>query len=694
MFKRASVPPLPDEEICETLVITEKPDVGVHIAKAIGDPQPNDGFIVTANRTVVVFMYGFLLEPKKPEEYDPSLKEFLWETTPFIPKPFQMKPKDGLAAKQLRVLGRFFKVAKRVIIATDADRSGEAIAYEGINLFRFAGLIERLWLSDLSIPAIRLALKNLRHPDETIGLCFAEIARIQADWYVGMGMSRAAALALRERGNSEPISVGRVQTPALALVVMREEQIRAFVPEHYFELEGIAQTAGGQRFQVALAPDAPARIRERHIADRLAKVALGAVGRLRVKDGEAFVPPPPLFSASLLQLEANRRFGWTTEKTMKVAQRIYELGFITYPRPNNSYLPAAQQDQIREKISNLAAIPDLAHLAAAGAQVTIRRDVYDDAGVKGHHAIVPTLSVPDPHQMGPDGFQLFTMIAERTVAAHMPDAVFATRSILFDAGGVPFTLRASIRDKAGWQAVERTADPNGRLPDVRDGEVARMISLDVVERHTSPPDHYTEGTLVADMENIGATVQDPRHRRVLEQSSGIGTGGTRPIIIKSLKDRGFLLEQGIYVVPSELGGNVVRTLRRLAPTYVDPVMTALWEDKLELIAQRKFSVTSFLSMVENQIRRDVAQIRAGVGVDNMAGSSNRKGQSRPGQLPKDVYLQRKKEALESGIPLAVYGREDRDRAAALGAIWIGEKNAWMITPTMDPKPFRDAGFLR
>jgi len=734
--------------------VCEKPDQARIIAEALGGGRRGDGAFEGQGWSVC-WAFGHLLETVPPDAYDPALKAWDLATLPIVPDVFRFEPRDRKAADQLRAIGRSIKGADEVVLATDADREGEMIGREILEKLGWRGPVLRLWLSDLTLPAVRKALAHLRPGAETAPLYHAALARTKADWLVGMNMSRAATLRFRQ-GPGKPLSVGRVQTPTLALIVRLERRIRDFRPEDYFEIVAEVESEG-HRFRMRHAPPPDRRIRDAAAAEVLARSLVGVSGPLRVVQEEKSLAPPPLFDLNGLQQEANGRFGWSADKTLKVAQRLYEeKQIITYPRTDCQVLPEEHKGHLSDLIRAVLSVPAFAPLASRLTQPLVRASVYDDKKVTAHHAIVPTLKRPDFTVLDPDERQLWDLVARQFLAAHLPDHRFRATGIDLDARGTALRARGSVPVFLGWKEAfqgvpevdpkedrdpakggeteeEESRDP---LPPVRDGAPAQVLSASCEKKTTKPPPRFTEKSLLKAMKNIASYIEDEAARKRLRQTSGIGTPATRASIIETLKERGYVEIRKRQIVPTDVAMALVDVLEKVVRGYCDPALTAAWEDVLEDIASAGDPGTSqrrmeqFVAATVDRIRRDVALVKAAVGgtvpgiataparadagparAPKACGGAPGRGPASGGKAPARAaagggaratmgapsgrassFPSRVSGPSPGGIPLVV-SFADKDKAKALGARWDAERRRWMAPPGADLTPFRKAGFL-
>jgi DNA topoisomerase-3 len=455
---------------------------------------------------------------------------------------------------------------------------------------------------------LQQAFSRLKPNAEMRPLYEAAVARQQADQIFNLSLTRTATKTLLAPGVRGVIGVGRVKTPTLAIVCLRELEIRNFRPEDYFELVATATVAGGS-FLMRCAPPAKTRIKERLRAEAIAKAAAGHQGPLWVEVEEKRQAPPRLFDLPSLQKTCGQRWGWTADKTLSVAQELYDgdgKKLITYPRAEARYLSENQISDAAAIIAALTRLRGFAHLEIA--PPVIRRGKsghFCDKALEGvsHHAVVPNVNVLDDLEtrltrLSEDEKRLFALICRSYLAAVMPDYDYrqtvVTLSVPVSQGG-PAEFRAvgRIPLRLGWKAVTQAADPDSEaedaqtLPPLSDGETAVLSDARVEAKRTQPPPRYNEGTLVDAMQNAWRFVEDPALRERLKEAKGIGTPATRAEIIKGLKRQTLLAADGKLVAPTPAGLQLFELLRGAAPALVDPGTTALWEMRLDEVVTGK-----------------------------------------------------------------------------------------------------------
>ena len=622
----------------KTVIIAEKGSQARDIRAAIGDRH---GQILPAE--------GHLLRLAEPEEVDPA-----WQKWSFaLLKPEGLYPtkldRGGNKAAKFKAIQQALKSASRVIIATDCDREGQLIGQEILEHLRFKGEVLRAIFTAQDPTTLRQAFSNLKPNAEYRHLYAAAVARQQADQIFNLSLTRAATKALVPAGVRGVIGIGRVKTPTLAIVCRRELEIRDFKPEDYFEVVATATVPGGS-FQLRHAPPPARRIKARAEAEAIAALAEGFSGPLSVKVEARRQAPPRLLDLPALQKTCGQRWGWTAEKTLAVAQELYEgegKKLITYPRAEARYLA---QNQIGDVPAIIAALLRLRGFAALDiSNPVIRRGKsghFHDKGLEGvsHHAVVPNVNVVADIEariarLTDDEKRLFALVCRSYLAAVMPDYEYRQTTVLMDVSGHEFRAVGRIPLKAGWKAVYGFGEPEGGgragedgdaeqvLPPLADGETALLSGARVEEKRTQAPPRYNEGTLIDAMQNAWRFVEDPVQRERLKDAKGVGTPATRAAIIEGLKRQGLLAPSGKWIVPTEAGLELYALLSEAAPILVDPGTTALWELKLDGIQQRASGVLQVVDEIAAEADRliEVLKQHSGRAIALVPGSARATG---------------------------------------------------------------------
>jgi DNA topoisomerase III len=628
----------------KTLVIAEKPSVGGDLARALPGPfQKHEGYLEGPEH-VVTWAVGHLVQLAEPEAYDAKYKSWRMADLPIVPERFKLVVRDERSRKQMSVvskqLGR--EDVEEVVNACDAGREGELIfayLYEKANSKK---PVKRLWLNSMTAAAMKAALASLRPGEEFELLQQAARSRSEADWIVGMNATRAATIRLRSSFDGA-VSLGRVQTPTLAIVARREEEIRAFKPEPYWlvdatfaadPLEG--EPAGAERTYVGRfhAANKP-RIATEEQALAIVAACEGRLGTItKLEKKEQREKAPMLYDLTTLQREANNRYGFSAKRTLGAAQRLYEEHkALTYPRTNSRYLPSDMVDEIKPIAELVGTHPEYRRGAeyVTGLDVLPLARVVNDEKVTDHHAIIPTRSEHDLEKMGSDDRRIYDMAARRFLAVFHPEAVFENTRVetTVTAGNDDGEERSVFRTRGklllvpGWRGVydevatgpSPTTDGEGRgeEDEVSDQQLPRLIQDEQVEtrkiasdrKETKPPRRYSDASLLGAMETAGKLVDDDELREAMKDS-GIGTPATRAAIIERLITVGYLERDGRALVATEKGLNVIRLLNEHALT--SPGLTGSWEQRLGKIERGEDSRKQFMSDIAGFAQETVKEL--------------------------------------------------------------------------------------
>lgn len=597
------------------LFIAEKPSLGRAIADALPKPhKKGEGFIETAGGDVVTWCIGHLLEQAEPDAYDAAYKQWRMESLPIVPSQWQLVAKPKTRA-QLSAIKGLIKRADCVVNAGDPDREGQLLVDEVIDFLGYPKTkpVQRCLISDLNPPAVRRALDKLRDNKEFVPLAVSALARSRADWLYGINMTRAYTLLGRKGGCSELLSVGRVQTPLLGLVVRRDLEIEAFVPKPFYEVLAHLVTQGNERFcakwlpSEACAPwqDEEGRVLNRALAAKVVERIGGQPAQVEEVEEQARKQAAPLpYNLSSLQIDAAKRFGMDAKRVLDICQGLYERHkLITYPRSDSRYLPSDhfnRAPQVRDAIA--ATAPALAR-AVSEAGGKIRSKAWNDGKVDAHHAIIPTEKRGSEASLSAEESKIYGLIARQYLLQFYPPFEYNDSRVLLRIAGGLFQAKARRILKAGWKAllgVEEDDDEEkaGTLPALRQGEQLQCERGELLEKLTQAPKAFTDATLLAAMTGIARYVQDPEIRKTLRETDGLGTEATRAGIIDLLFKRRFLLRQGKSIKATPTGRALILAL---PPSATTPDMTALWEQHLGRIAERHASYQQFMGPLTEQL---------------------------------------------------------------------------------------------
>jgi DNA topoisomerase-3 len=605
------------------LFIAEKPS----LARAIADvlPQPHrrgDGYIACGQHHMVTWCIGHLLEQAQPDAYGERYARWSLADLPIVPDKWRLQPRPSVA-KQLQVIKKLLSGASEVIHAGDPDREGQLLVDEVLDYLALDDEkrrnVKRCLVNDLNPQAVTKAVSRLRENREFVPLCVSALARARADWLYGINMTRAYTLLGRNAGYQGVLSVGRVQTPVLGLVVRRDEEIENFVSKDFFEVKAHIITPPGERFTALWTPseacepyqDEEGRLLHRKLADHVVERIAGqpALVTLYQDKREAEAPALP-FSLSVLQIEAAKRYGMSAQQVLDVCQRLYETHkLITYPRSDCRYLP---EEHFAGRQSVLKAInahePELMNQAIL--DLTQKNRCWDDKKVDAHHAIIPT-SRSSKTQLTENEQKIYQLVARQYLMQFCADAVFRRCVINLDIAGGKFVAKARFLVEAGWRTFlggkERDEENDGTpLPVVAKGDELLCESGEVMARETQPPRPFNDATLLSAMTGIARFVQDKELKKILRATDGLGTEATRAGIIELLFKRGFLFKKGRNILSSESGRGLIHALPVSAAS---PDMTAQWEATLTKISEKQCRYQDFMAPLTATLQGLIDQVR-------------------------------------------------------------------------------------
>ncbi|WP_367376563.1 DNA topoisomerase III [Hafnia alvei] len=606
------------------LFIAEKPS----LARAIADvlPKPHrrgDGYISCGSGDTVTWCIGHLLEQAEPDAYDTRYARWNLADLPIVPEKWQLKPKPSVA-KQLNVIKRLLVDAQQVIHAGDPDREGQLLVDEVLDYLELAPekrqTVQRCLINDLNPQAVERAVSRLRDNREFIPLCVSALARSRADWLYGINMTRAYTILGRNAGYNGVLSVGRVQTPVLGLVVRRDEEIENFVSKDFYEVKAHIVTPAEERFTAMWIPsescephqDEEGRLLNKALAEHVIKRIEGQPALVTGYNDKRESETAPLpFSLSALQIEAAKRFNLSAQQVLDLCQRLYETHkLITYPRSDSRYLPE-EHFAGRHAVMNAIAshVPDLQQVAAVDPDR--RNRCWDDKKVDAHHAIIPTARAGNIN-LSDDERKIYTLVARQYLMQFCPDAMYRKCVIDLDIANGKFVAKARFLAEAGWRALlgakERDDEDEGSpLPVVAKGYELLCEKGELMERQTQPPRPFTDATLLSAMTGIARFVQDKELKKILRATDGLGTEATRAGIIELLFRRTFLYKKGRYIHSSEAGRALIHCLPEIAAR---PDMTADWEATLTQISEKNRRYQDFMQPLVGTLYQLIDQARS------------------------------------------------------------------------------------
>ncbi|EPJ48921.1 MAG: DNA topoisomerase III [Osedax symbiont Rs1] len=601
------------------LYIAEKPSLGRAIADALPKPhKKQSGYIEVGNGDVVSWCIGHLLEQAEPDAYDAKYKQWKIEHLPIVPEKWQLKAKKE-TSKQLTVLRHLLKKADQIVHAGDPDREGQLLVDEVLAHLKVGvrkrNSAKRCLISDLNLPAVKKSLANLRLNSEFVPLSTSALARSRADWLYGMNMTRLCTIHGGKSGFQGVLSVGRVQTPLLGLVVRRDLEINNFVAKSFYEVWANVKTAQGEQFSAKWQPsencapyqDEEGRVLVRALAENVVariKNQSGTVLKSAIKSRQQ--PPPLPYSLSSLQIDAAKRFALSAKQVLEICQSLYEKHkLITYPRSDSRYLPSEHFKQSSSVTSAISQLASGLRSAVENADLTLRSKAWNDSKVEAHHAIIPTAKSRASGTLTADENKIYQQIARQYLYQFYPAFRFDERQLSIDIKGGVFKAQSKQTTDQGWKVLlpekkSATEHSEQRLPALQVKDVVDCIDANITDKITSPPAYFTDATLLAAMTGINRFVQDPELKKILKDTDGIGTEATRAGIIELLFQRGFLSRDGKLIKSTLVGKKLIASLPDDATT---PDMTALWESRLSLIAQRQFKYQQFMLDLEAVIKQ-------------------------------------------------------------------------------------------
>jgi DNA topoisomerase III len=604
----------------KTLVIAEKPSVARDLAGALPGSfkQSKDKTHLVGDDYVVTWAVGHLVGLAEPDAYDPKLKKWRFADLPILPEEFKLVPNDDRAAKQLRAIHKLMAddEIERIVNACDAGREGELIFAYLYDTARVKKPVQRLWLSSMTRSAIEEAFGHLRPGEEMKSLEAAARSRSEADWVVGMNATRAASIRLRAAFDGA-VSLGRVQTPTLALVARREEEIRNFKPEPYWLVEARFAATGERNYLGRYLGGK--RLPSEDEAQAIVEACTGRPGEItKLEKKEERERPQLLYDLTSLQRHANTFYGFSARRTLAAAQRLYEEHkALTYPRTNSRFLTGDMVAEIRptaELVGRNAAYARGAQYVTSLEKLPLGR-VVNDKKVEDHHAIIPTRSEHNLGRMGQDELKVYDLVAKRFLAVFHPDAVFERTRVETTVNANVFRTSGRRLIEPGWKAVygeeaaaDRAEDDSGGdqlLPKLDQGERVETRSVEFLRKETQPPRRFSDASLLGAMETAGKEVEDAELREAMKDS-GIGTPATRASIIERLVDVGYIEREGRALVATEKGIQVIRLLN--GHPLTSPELTGNWEKRLGLIEHGGDTRPAFMQDIANFTTETVQEL--------------------------------------------------------------------------------------
>ena len=642
------------------LFIAEKPNMGRELARFLPGPHvKKDGYIETGGG-YVTWCVGHILEQAQPEAYDEKYKQWRTQDLPVLPDPWKMQVSES-KRKQVSVIRDLLKKCSSVVNAGDPGREGQLIVDEVLDFLGNRKPVERILLNALDKATVTHALATMVNNNQFHNLYQAALGRQRADWLIGMNLTRAYTAMAQQQGRRVTLSVGRVQTPTLAIVARRDEEIENFKPVDFWTIQALladpqqptlpfwakwlpkgislaalekAESQAGvdpveaedteedddDSSSASASPGAlpswllaPNRVLDRAMAEKIHReiqqAGQATVTRYENKPAKESAPLP--FELTGLQATLSTRHVVSVKDVLDACQTLYEKGFASYPRTDCSYLPTSQHGDAGEILAGVAqAMPDVAGLVE-GADTSIQGRAFNDAKMGEHHAIIPTRSVPNLSDLTELERHIYRAISLQYLAQFYPDCLVDKATVEAEAGGHRLVAKGRVVKSPGWRVVfgnvsetEKSKESAPTLPTLTTGQVLEVRETKNTANQTKPPPRFTQGTLLKAMQHVDRLVVDPAEKKKLKAVEGIGRSATRAAIIETLLKRSFLVTQSKHLISSPIGRYVVGILPK---DLTDPGLTARWETILDAIASGSVQLSVFEQRQQMWVKQLVAQ---------------------------------------------------------------------------------------
>jgi DNA topoisomerase-3 len=617
------------------LYIAEKPSLGRAIASALPKPQKNhQGYIALANGDVVSWCIGHILEQANPENYDPAFKKWQMAHLPIVPEQWQLKPKTQTRT-QLTVLRKLVKQADAIIHAGDPDREGQLLVDEVIDFLKVPAQkkqnIQRLLISDLNLPAVKRSLANLQSNQLYMPLSISALARSRADWLYGINLTRAYTLQGQKAGFNSVLSVGRVQTPLLGLVVRRQQEISNFIAKNFYDVHAHLQTDSQAKFIAKWQPsdacqpymDEEGRVLNKALAENVVSRINNQTAVVSEVDEQQKKQAAPLpYNLSSLQIDAAKIYSLNAKLVLDVCQALYEKHkLITYPRSDCRYLPKEHHAQAKGIIAMLANADETYAKFAQGADSSLKSKAWNNAKVTAHHAIIPTEKSANKLTLNPFEKKIYFLIVRQYLAQFYPVYQYNQSRISVLIAGGTFSANAKTPIAQGWKVLfQRTKSKSNKvdqsdentecqlthqsLPKLVKGEQLQCLHGELISRMTQAPKQFTDASLLSAMTGIARYVSDSTIKKMLRETDGLGTEATRAGIIDLLFKRGYLERKGKNIHATAIGVSLINALPMAATL---PDMTAHWEATLTNISEKKSRYEDLISPLTLTIAEMIKQ---------------------------------------------------------------------------------------
>ncbi|MBX4261622.1 DNA topoisomerase III [Clostridium estertheticum] len=588
----------------KTLVLAEKPSVGKELAKFLNCTQGGNGYLM-GSKYIVTWALGHLVTLADPEAYDEKYKSWRIEDLPMLPKELKLVVIKE-TSKQYKVVHELLKRADvdELVIATDSGREGELVARWIIQKAGFRKPIKRLWISSQTEKAIRDGFNNLKPGKEYENLFWAAQSRAQADWLIGLNVTRA----LTCKYNAQ-LSAGRVQTPTLALIVERENEIKKFIPKDYWTVNGkvndftvhwSSKNGDSRTFDKQKAEDVAAKVNNQ----------MGKVVELNKASKKEL--PPLAYDLTELQRDANRKFGYSAKQTLNLMQRLYENHkILSYPRTDSRHLTTDIVPTLLDRLKSIAIGPyeKFARSIIKGRIHTTSR-LVDNSKVSDHHAIIPTEQHVDLSSLNREEKNIYDLVVKRFLEVLSLPFEYEQTTLVINVKGESFSAKGKIVKSKGWKEISSSGaneDKDQSLPPISKGEDVKLTAVRSVNEKTKPPARYNEATLLTAMEHPGKNIEDDSLREALDNTSGLGTPATRADVIEKLFNTFYMERKGKDIHPTSKG---IQLIGLVPKDLKSPELTAKWEKQLQLIGKGKANSMSFVKEMREYASKLVGNVVA------------------------------------------------------------------------------------
>lgn len=586
------------------VMFAEKPDMGRIIAAALGGDavRRRNGYLeveYAGEQHIITWGFGHLYGLKDAKDYDPAYSSWNLSYFPFFPKKYEIKPRAEVNA-QIKTVNELFQKADLIINAADADREGELIFAYTYQASGARKPVKRLWLQSTTPDAVCEAYSEMRDGIELRSLEHAARARSAIDWCVGINMTIFATKRFPGRADRQVISIGRVQTPTLAMLVERELAIRNFVSKPFYnvvaEFTAQAGTYSGTYEKEKLA--------SREDAEAIIAALEGKSGKVvSIEQKKEKRQPPYLYDLSTLQMDANSKLGLTAQQTLDIAQKLYEKQLLTYPRTTSRFLPEDMKEKVKGILHSLEKQPEYSAYLTGIKYAAFTKRHFDSKKVESHYAIIPTVKKPSGLNANEQG--VYDLVAKSLIRIAYPAAEVMKTKVITEVEGYKFKTSGDAITKEGWLSVDAMPKKTDVIPPLTTGdEVSCQFS--VREGKTEPPKRFTDKTLIGAMESAGKEIED-EEARMLMKGSGIGTPATRASIIETLMRRGFARRERKSIVPTEAGIRLITWLP--IETLKSPAMTGEMEKRLYGIEHNTEDPVAVLRAVEGSVLDWCSQLK-------------------------------------------------------------------------------------